>query len=126
MCTPYIHKTNETSSGISEGEKNQIDHISERHIDSLQFWDTLVNQMEFIKDLFQMLGLIINKKIPVSTIPEYHIFGPGSINNNIILQVTLPKGKFLWTQQEAKHLYAKTEVSVQKMAAFVGMTTAAK
>ena len=27
MCTPYIHKTNETSSGISEGERNQIDYI---------------------------------------------------------------------------------------------------
>jgi len=38
----------------------------------------------------------------------------------------LPKEKVIWIQQEAKQLHAKPEVSIQKLATFVGMTTAAK
>ena len=56
-----------------------ITYIPGRLIDPLQLPQHL---LVFIKDLFQVLGLIINKKIPVSAIPGCHILRSGSINNS--------------------------------------------
>lgn len=41
-----------------------------------------LNQVEFIRDLFQALTLITKEEITVTTIPEDSVFGPGNINHN--------------------------------------------
>ena len=46
--------------------------------------------------------------------------------STIEMQVSLPKEKVTRIQQEARQMRFKTEVSVQKLTAFVGVTTAAK
>jgi len=42
------------------------------------------------------------------------------------MQVSLPKEKVVRIQQETRQLHSKTEVSVQKLAMFMGMMTATK
>ena len=84
MCIPYIHKTNETSSGISEGERNQMDYIPGQHIDPLQLSGHLSQSDGIHQELVSSVEP--NRKqeeIPVNAIPEYQILGPGSIINNI-------------------------------------------
>jgi len=87
--------------------------------------DTLINQLEFIRDLFQVLGLLINSK-KSQLEPSQEIVFLGLAISTITMQVSLPKEKVVRIQQEAKQLHAKPEVSIQKLATFVGMTTAAK
>ena len=87
--------------------------------------DTLLSQLELIKDLFQTLGLLINnKKSQLESLQE--IVFLGLTISTIAMQVSLPKEKVTRIQQEARQMLSKTEVSVQKLAAFVGMTTAVK
>ena len=87
--------------------------------------NTLLNQMEFVRDLFQTLGLIINdKKSQMEPVQE--IVFLGLTVSTLAMQVSLPKEKMARVQQEARQLHSKVETSVQKVAAFVGMTTAAK
>ena len=87
--------------------------------------DTLLSQLELIKDLFQTLGLLINNK-KSQLEPSQEIVFLGLTISTIAMQVSLPKEKVTRIQQEARQMLSKTEVSVQKLAAFVGMTTAAK
>ena len=85
----------------------------------------LLNQLELIKDLFQTLGLLINNK-KFQLEPSQEIVFLGLMILTTAMQVSLPKEKVTWIQQEARLMPSKTEVSVQKLAAFVGMTTAPK
>ena len=87
--------------------------------------DTLLSQLELIKDLFQTLGLHINNK-KSQLEPSQEIVFLGLTISTIAMQVSLPKEKVTRIQQEARLIHSKAEVSVQKIAAFVGMTTAAK
>ena len=61
--------------------------------------ETILGQLKLMKDLFQCLGLTIN-------------FKKSQLEHKI--------------KQQAKGLLSKTEASVQRLAAFVGMTVAAK
>jgi len=87
--------------------------------------ETLTNQLEFIRDLFQELGLLINNK-KSQLVPSQEIVFLGLEISTVTMQVSLPKEKVVRIRQEAKQLHIKPEVSVQKLASFVGMTTAAK
>ena len=71
-----------------------------------------------------MLGLIINNK-KSQLEPSQELVFLGLTISTVSMQVFLPKEKVTWIQQEAKQLHSKLEVSVQKLATFVGMTTAA-
>lgn len=62
-------------------------------------------------------------KQTVSTIPGYRVLEPSGINDSDASDST--KEKILWIQQ-AKQLYAKTEVPVRRLVTFVGITMAAK
>ena len=99
------------------------------YLDSLLFlgnyWKTLLNQMVFVRDLFQTLDLIINdKKSKMETVQEIVFLGLAV--STLAMQVSLPKEKMACVQQGAKQLHSKIETSVQKVTAFVGMTTATK
>ena len=120
----HFHKVDEASGGLSERERerNQTDHISGRSIGPLQLLRYLIKQ---VKDLFQMLGLIINNKKSQLEPSQELVFLGLAISTVSIMQVYLPKEKVAQIQQEAKQLHSKLEVSVQKLATFVGMTTAA-
>ena len=87
--------------------------------------DTLVNQLRFVRDLFQVLGLLINEK-KSQLDPSQEIVFLGLAISTTTMQVSLPKEKVAQIQQEAKQLQAMSEVSVQKLAMLVGRTTAAK
>ena len=87
--------------------------------------DTLINQLKFVRDLFQVLGLLINK-MESQLEPSQEIVFLGLAISTITKQVSLPKDKVARIQQEAKQLQAMSEVSVQKLAILVGRITAAK
>ena len=72
-----------------------------------------------------MLGLLINTK-KSQLEPTQEIVFLGLTISTISMQVWLPKEKVIRIQQESKQLHYKTETSVKKLAAFVGMTTTAK
>ena len=85
----------------------------------------MINQLEFIRDLFQMLGLLINNK-KSQLEPSQEIVFLGLAISTISMKVSLSKEKVTKIQREAKHLHSKSEVSIQNLATFVGMTTVAK
>ena len=58
--------------------------------------------------------------------PVQEIVFLGLAVSSLAMQVSLPKEKMARVRQEAKQLHSKVETSVQKVAAFVGMTIAAK
>ena len=87
--------------------------------------DTLINQLRFVRDLFQVLGLLINEK-KSQLDPSQEIVLLGLAISTTTMQVSLPKEKVARIQQEAKQLQAMSEVLVQKLAMLVGRTTAAK
>jgi len=58
--------------------------------------------------------------------PTQEITFLGLVISTITMQVSLPKEKVVWIQQETRQLHSKMEVSVQKLAMFVGMMTATK
>ena len=87
--------------------------------------NTLINQLRFVRDLFQVLGLLINEK-KSQLDPSQEIKFLGLAISTTTMQVSLPKEKVARIQQEAKQLQAMSEVSVQKLAMLVGRTTAAK
>ena len=87
--------------------------------------DTLINQLRFVRDLFQVLGLLINEKKSQLDPSQETVF-LGLAISTTTMQVSLLKEKVAWIQQEAKQLQAMSEVSVQKLAMLVGRTTAAK
>ena len=88
-------------------------------------WDTLINQLRFVRDLFQVLGLLINEKKSQLDLSQEIVF-LGLAISTTTMQVSLPREKVARIQQEAKQLQAMSEVSVQKLAMLVGRTTAAK
>ena len=78
-----------------------------------------------MKDLFQCLGLTINlKKSQLE--PTQEIVFLGLHLPTLSMQVSLPTEKINKIKQEARGLLSKIEVSVQRLAAFVGMTVATK
>ena len=81
--------------------------------------------MALIKDLFQSLGLLINEK-KLQLIPTQEIVFLGLGVSTSQMEVSLPKEKLSRIQKEAKLLFSKTATTVQQVATFVGMTTAAK
>ena len=87
--------------------------------------ETLLSQLSLTKDLFQCLGLTINlKKSQLE--PTQEIVFLGLHLSTLSMQVSLPTEKINKIKQEARGLLSKTEASVQRLAAFVGMTVAAK
>ena len=82
-------------------------------------------QVALIKDLFQSLGLLINEK-KSQLIPTQEIVFLGLGVSTSQMEVSLPKEKLSQIQKEAKLLLSKTATTVQQVATFMGMTTAAK
>ena len=74
-----------------------------------------LNQLELIKDLFQLLYFLINNK-KSQLEPSQEILFLGLAILITAMQVSL------WLKQ----LHSKAEVSVQKLVAFAGMTTVVK
>ena len=125
LCHSYLHKVDETSGGFPEGEGIRLIIYLDDLLIFCNCQDTLLSQLELIKDLFQTLGLLINNK-KSQLEPSQEIVFLGLTILTTAMQVSLPKEKVTWIQQEAGLMHSKMEVSVQKLTAFVGMTTAAK
>ena len=87
--------------------------------------DTLINHLRFVRDLFQVLGLLIDEK-KSQLDPSQEIVLLGLAISATKMQVSLPKEKAARIQQEAKQLQAMSKESVQKLAMLVGRITAAK
>jgi len=87
--------------------------------------DTLQTQVTFIKDLFQALGLLINEKKSQLS-PTQAIVFLGLELSTVQMEVSLPKEKLSRIQKEARLLSSKVTTTVQQIASFVGMTSAAK
>ena len=78
-----------------------------------------------IQDLFSVLGLTINsKKSQLSPVQE--IIYLGHQVSTAQMRIFLPREKMQKIFCEATHLAEKSLVTIQKLAAFVGMTNAAK
>ena len=76
--------------------------------------ETLLSQLNLIKDLFQCLGLTINlKKSQLQ--PTQEIVFLGLHLSTLSMQVPLPTEKINKIRQEAKALIARTETSVQSL-----------
>ena len=120
LCSSNLYKADETSGGLPQGEGSPVDNMSGR---SPNLWRLLEDPCQSTgSDQRFIPGIRADhqrKEIPVGG----HL---SSVISTTAMQVSLPKEKLARIQQEARLLQAKTTVSVQKLAAFVGMTTAAK
>ncbi|XP_065894060.1 uncharacterized protein [Dysidea avara] len=87
--------------------------------------ETLTHQLTLVQELFQSLGLTINYK-KSQLIPTQELVFLGLLISTVNMTISLPKEKLSKIQHEAKSLLLRSEVTVQRLAAFVGMTTAEK
>ena len=78
-----------------------------------------------IKDLFGVLGLTINEK-KSQLEPSQEIVFMGYQLSTVTMTISLPVEKMQKIQQEALQLLKETIVSIWKIAAFIGMTNAAR
>ena len=81
-------------------------------------------QINLIRDLFQILGLIINETKSQMT-PTQEVVFLGFHLFISKMTISLPQEKMKRIKQDAVHLLQKPLVSIQEMATFVGKTTAA-
>ena len=85
---------------------------------------SLTTQINLIQELFQALGLVINKN-KSHMVPTQEIVFLGFHLSSIAMTISLPQEK-IKIKQEAACLLKKPLVSIQHLATFVGMTTAAR
>ena len=78
-----------------------------------------------IRDLFSSLGLINNEK-KSQLVPSQEVVFLGYLISTVTMNISLPSEKMRKIQQEATHLLKAASVSIQQIAAFIGMTNAAK
>ena len=67
--------------------------------------DILIKQLEFIKDIFSDVCLIINDKKSQLELSQELVF-LGLAISTVTIQVSLPKEKVVQIQQEAKQLHS--------------------
>ena len=73
MCTLSVYKTNEASSVLPEGERDEINNLPGQHIGDVRVSGRQVN---LIQDLFSVLGLTINsRKSQLSPVQELIFLG---------------------------------------------------
>ena len=84
-----------------------------------------MTQINLIQELFQALGLVINKN-KSHMVPTQEIVFLGFHLSSIAMTISLPQEKIKKIKQEAACLLKKPLVSIQHLATFVGMTTAAR
>ena len=88
LCPSHLHKINETSGCFPErGGIRPIIYLDDLLI-LCSCRDTLINQLELVRDLFQMLGLLINNK-KSQLEPSQEIVSRSSIS----MRVSPPKEK---------------------------------
>ena len=78
-----------------------------------------------IRDLFSSLGLIINEK-KSQLVPSQEVVFLGYLISTVTINISLPSEKMRKIQQEATDLLKAASVSIWQIAAFIGMTNAAK
>ena len=122
MCSPGIHKGDETCGGFSQGKRDQINSLFRRPVGDSEVLST---QISLIQELFQALGLIINES-KSQLIPTQEIVFLGFQLSSAKMTISLPQEKMRKIKQEAVHLLQKPLVSIQELATFVGKTTAAR
>jgi len=88
-------------------------------------WEMLTHQLTLVQELFHSFRLTITYK-KSQLIPTQELTFLGLMISTTSMTVSLPKEKLAKLKQVAKSLLLKSEVTVQRLAAFVGMTTAAK
>ena len=110
LCSLNLYKVDETSGGFP------------RLLIFGNCRETLVNQLVVIKYLFQAEHQ--REEIPVGSISANCVPRPCHIYNSYASLIT--QRKLARIQHEARELQTNTMTSVQKLAAFVGMMTAAK
>ena len=123
MCPTSLHEGYETCSGLSQRKGNKINNIPGRSPDHSQ--QSLTTQINLIQELFQVLGLVINEN-KSHMVPTQEIVFLGFHLSSIAMTISLPQEKIKKIKQEAACLLKKPLVSIQHLATFVGMTTAAK
>ena len=117
----HLHEVNETSSGFSEGEGNQTNHISGRLAVPGQLSEYPTQPNGVCQALISNIGSD-HQRQETQMEPVQEIVFLGLTVSTVAMQVSLPKEKMAHVQQEARQLHSKVETSVQKVAAFVGMT----
>ena len=86
---------------------------------------SLTAQINLIQELFQALGLVINKN-KSHMVPTQEMVFLGFHLSSIAMTISLPQEKIKKIKQEAACLLKKPLVSIQHLATFVGMTAAAR
>ena len=110
LCPSHLHKTDETGGSPSEGEGNQTHCIPGRHIDPVQLSGHPNQPVEICQGPVSGAGPSINEK-KSQLDPSQEIAFLGLAISTTTMQVSLPKDKVAWIQQEAKQLQAMSEVS---------------
>ena len=102
MCPSHLHEVDETSSGFSEGEGNQTNHVSGRPAVPVQLSEYPTQPNGVCQGLISYVGSDHRQEIPNGTGAGDSISGYGSINISNASD-TIPKEKMAHIQQEASN-----------------------